>query len=96
MDDAGVDEGYIELRVDEDLVVGTVPSELLESSELLSDCFPLELGFFRRRSLKNGMVGRNDGRMTLSPKSRRVFNERRSSGGPRCWRDGTGTWSQRA
>ena len=30
MEDGGVEEPYVEFNVDDDLVVGTVPSELLE------------------------------------------------------------------
>ena len=57
IEDAGVEAPYTELRVEEDLVVGTVPLFDPLESELSEDLSVLKLAFERRRSsLKNGMV----------------------------------------
>ena len=49
----------MELNVDEDLVVGTVVCDPSEAPELLSAAFSdLAIGFFRRKSLKKGIVFR--------------------------------------
>ena len=55
--DGGDDEPYMELNVEEDLVVGTVPVEPLESfKESSEDLSLLKLALERRRrSLKNGI-----------------------------------------
>lgn len=47
---------YREFSVDEDLVVGTVPSEWSEPLEPLEDLSGGMIVFLRLRSLKNGIV----------------------------------------
>lgn len=57
IEDAGVDAPYTELRVEEDLVVGTVPLEPLGESEPVDDLSVLKLALERRlKLLKKGMV----------------------------------------
>jgi len=56
VEDGGVEEPYAELNVDEDLVVGTLPSDLLERESPFDSFSVLKLLLFRLRSLKNGIT----------------------------------------
>ena len=57
IEEAGVEAPYTELRVEEDLVVGTVPLLDPLESELSEDLSVLKLALERRRnSLKKGIV----------------------------------------
>ena len=55
MEDDGVEAPYGESRVEDDWAVGTVPLEILEDLESLDE-LSLLLVFFRRKSLKNGII----------------------------------------
>ncbi len=57
MEEGGVDEPYIEFTVEEDFVIGMVPSDSFELFVPLGrDLSALEPVFLRRSSLKKGMV----------------------------------------
>ncbi len=65
IEDGGVEEPYVELNVDEDLVVGTVPSELLERVTPFDSFSVLKLRLFRLRFSKKGIAATRRGYHSL-------------------------------